>query len=389
MQPLAAATARPLLPHETRAIAPVGVGQPRMPAVTAAVPRPLLPHEIRAQGRSGGTGLQPAVSGPPAPGRPLLPHEQRAIAGATVGQPAIAPLGTATTRPLLPHERRASGQVQPQMRVGVGFRHGSVVQRMDAEDPDDPDFIRLGREEIPSVAYLFAAQNSVRLGHFKQSEVGSPKVNDLAATHIGPDAGYRHFIEKHATRAFWAGQSESFDVLDKLVEHAKGRNEEMRLPVPFRLMPNAKRKSKNNIDSNQAIDRSNAEIDAAYGDLSMSDSWEGLTDAAQRLHNAISFSPGNLPDYGPHTTVNVPVSDRIHPNFDDASGRLTPKSRETLGFDFESAVAVSAGGNNVLGRRGFKPIKDLHADDLALIKGIGVSTTGLRTPDLPEAYGLD
>jgi len=108
-----------------------------------------------------------------------------------------------------------------------------------------------------------------------------------------------------------------------------------------------------------------------------------LSGKTQAFLKAANGMHGNIPDYGPHSTVNVPVSDRLHMHFE--SGRLTPGSiaAGSMTPDSERGVAVTEDGDHIVTTDGLAiPLKSIHPDDLKIIKRHSLDKTSLSKKSL-------
>jgi hypothetical protein len=85
---------------------------------------------------------------------------------------------------------------------------------------------------------------------------------------------------------------------------------------------------------------------------------------------ALNSLPSNVPDEGPHTTINVPVGERRHLQVDTKEGSLTPASLAAAAMtpDRVSPVAVTEDEQYLIMPNGqFYLIADLPVDQQALI----------------------
>jgi len=92
---------------------------------------------------------------------------------------------------------------------------------------------------------------------------------------------------------------------------------------------------------------------------------------------------GNIPDYGPHTKVNIPVSDRLHMHVE--SGRLTPGSRAagSMTPTRTRGLAMTDDGESLVTTDGNAfDYDNLHKDDKKLLDRHQKSNTSLNAMDL-------
>lgn len=283
----------------------------------------------------------------------------------------------------------AQGAAQPKKGPSAGTPPPpqcgrGAIQRMMDED-DDYGVSTPTRAKIPTAAYNFAASYSVEMGYFSGSQVSKPGGSDLAATHVAPDAGIKHTLA-NACREIASGQQPVFQkgrkTIDRLVENTKLRNEIILANDDHDVVSKGVGKVRKGKTAHSHAKESNQEIDNAYELLCAALNGERDIDPAlQKLHEALSTAPGNLPDYGLHSMFNQPVSDRYHLNATD-SGSLTPISdlAADMGLD-DTGIAVSAHGKYLITRQGgFFPVEDLSAGTKTKLKKVGASRTGIESP---------
>lgn len=103
------------------------------------------------------------------------------------------------------------------------------------------------------------------------------------------------------------------------------------------------------------------------------------TPVVQRLLKAANNMHGNIPDYGPHTTVNIPVSNRLHVHVekpddwdeddDDMQAPMTPGSSYAVQMSphrVDKGIAYDDDGEYVVGTDGFRydPSRILDFDEV-------------------------
>jgi hypothetical protein len=105
-----------------------------------------------------------------------------------------------------------------------------------------------------------------------------------------------------------------------------------------------------------------------------------LHDCFQRFLDQINSIYANVPDLGPHSTVNAVVQEHfhLHPN---ADGSLTPASNAALNMtpNGHHRVAVTVDGLNIVATDGtLTPILNLDHDVQTLIMKHGTHATNIR-----------
>ncbi len=263
-----------------------------------------------------------------------------------------------------------------------GQSHFRVIQRMN-DDIKDPD-----RAHIGSPQYNLAASRSVERGYFQGRQVSKPGPSDLAATHVAPDAGIKHTLGRAARQLYSVDPVEyqiGLDTINLLVRNVQARNAVLCIqPNLFVTTKGVGKRRTGNTTHRHASDSSKKIKHAHKAFLTKveADSRPDEIEAAlQRLHDALSLAPGNLPDYGRHREFNQPVSDRYHLNA-TRSGHLTPISNlaADMGLD-NTGVAVSRRGHYLITRQGgFFPIARLDPDTYGRLDQVGFSPTPIRSP---------
>jgi len=105
--------------------------------------------------------------------------------------------------------------------------------------------------------------------------------------------------------------------------------------------------------------------------------------AAQDFLKWTNALHGNIPDYGPHTKVNIPVSDRLHMHLESgrltpgshAAGSMTPTRTRGLAMTDDGESLVTTDGNAF-------DYDNLHQDDKNLLDRHQKSNTSLNAMDL-------
>ena len=105
-----------------------------------------------------------------------------------------------------------------------------------------------------------------------------------------------------------------------------------------------------------------------------------LHDCMQRFLDQINSVYANVPDLGPHSTVNAVVQEHFHVHA-NADGSLTPASNAALNMtpNGHHRVAVTVDGLNIVGTDGtLSPILNLDHDVQTLIMKHGTHATNIR-----------
>lgn len=265
------------------------------------------------------------------------------------------------------------------------LRHGAgVVQRMFNGDDEWDDLETPTRAPIGSAQYNFAASRSVQKGYQTGKVVSTPGKSDLAATHVVPDAVIKRTIHD-ATKTILTSDDPiaAIDTVIGLVDNTIERNEIIQKESNFKVLPKGTGK-RSRTDSSGHAKKSIQQINEAFEEYSAAletTDAEVINEAMQNLHNELSLAPGNLPEYGNHSQVNQPVSDRYHVNV-LSTGRLSPISESALRLGgAQTGVAMTKHGNHVVTRQGKPfPVKSLDPVALAAIKTVGFDLTNIPSP---------
>jgi hypothetical protein len=145
-----------------------------------------------------------------------------------------------------------------------------------------------------------------------------PADEDLALPHRFPFAAI-----KASTQQFLDGDDDADDLerwTDRLIDATEERRD---LNVP----EIASKKKRQRYE--EAIDKQIESVKAARTrleeDVDDGEDLDLLSSSVQDFMKHTNALHGNIPDYGPHSTVNIPVSDRLHLHFNE-DGTLTPGS---------------------------------------------------------------
>ncbi len=113
-----------------------------------------------------------------------------------------------------------------------------------------------------------------------------------------------------------------------------------------------------------------------------------LPDSDPKVHGFVSLANsmhGNIPDLGPHSSVNTRVSDRGHPHF-HSDGRASPGTRAMLSMSptrFGKGLAYDESGQYLVTTDGtLVDPSELDSDTQELVENQHLSTTKITTDDL-------
>ena len=174
------------------------------------------------------------------------------------------------------------------------------------------------RPNFPAEAYdLGRITLGIQSG--KDQSSFSPSQNDAALPHRFPYAAIQESTKKYIDR-----QEKSGDLIrwsDRLKEATKERLEINKKALASDPTAQQNYELKVSLQINFFENARNQLISAVNGG-------QQLTLTSTVVQNFLKYTNGlhgNIPDYGPHSTVNIPVSDRLHMHFE--TGSLTPGSK--------------------------------------------------------------
>lgn len=235
------------------------------------------------------------------------------------------------------------------------------------------------RPNFPKIAYELGAISRELQTGVDQSDL-KPSEEDLALPHRFPFATI-----KSSTQAFIEGEEDE-DELDRWSDRLIEATEERRdLNVPEITNKKKRQRYEGAIEKQienvkAARTRLEDEIDAGE-DLDLhSSSVQDFMKHANALH-------GNIPDYGPHSDVNIPVSDRLHLHFND-DGTLTPGSHAAVSMTptrVPKGIAYTKSNKFLVTTDGKKVrVSTLQQIIAKMISRHAVGTTTIQDADLEE-----
>jgi len=241
------------------------------------------------------------------------------------------------------------------------------------------------RPNFSSIAYKLAKVTYGIQTGMDQSGL-SPSDDDLAMPHRFPYAG----IEL-STALFISGKEDDNDL-----KRWTGRLYNATVARRKLNLPHIASKSEAQW-YNKAVQDQLDELDNAVGAIiSAKKKGETMTlhtPVVQRLLKAANNMHGNIPDYGPHSKINIPVSNRLHLHVeapdddmledDDWTAPMTPGSYEAGQMSphrVPKGIAHDDDGENMIGTDGFGyPIERIEGyDDLMKRHGMGTTTIGSK-----------
>ncbi|TAJ09048.1 hypothetical protein DMA11_20770 [Marinilabiliaceae bacterium JC017] len=232
------------------------------------------------------------------------------------------------------------------------------------------------RPNFPSSAYDLG-RVTLGLQTGKDQSAFSPSTNDAALPHRFPYAAIQE-----STRKFITGEESSTDLI-RWSDRLKTATEERLAINKAKLAGNPQAQKNYELKVSLQLgffNSSRTNLVKAVSD------GQKLTLAAPLVQDFLKYTNalhGNIPDYGPHSTVNIPVSDRLHLHFE--SGRLTPGSKAagSMTPTRSRGLAMTSDGLHLVTTNGL-PVKydTLHPDDQQLLKPQIQSATTIDKDDL-------
>jgi hypothetical protein len=205
-----------------------------------------------------------------------------------------------------------------------------------SDDEEDWDV----RPNFSKVTYDLAKATS-SIHQDKDLSSISLQEHDLAVPHRMPFADLRMNLKR-----FTSGTDTSADLIrwtDRLLEASRERMElNQQNDVSGFLPAHYQELVERQIEEFEKRRTSVVELHSANDDKQTA----AKISALKKLLASLNGLHGNVPDIGPHSTVNIRVSDRVHPNF-LGNGRATPGTKAALAmspYRFSKGIATTVDG---------------------------------------------
>ncbi len=250
------------------------------------------------------------------------------------------------------------------------------IYRLKKSYKKQPNYKKKVRPNFPASSYDHGrVTRGIQTG--KDESQFSPSANDAALPHRFPFAAI-----KESTSKFISGAESTADLIRW--------SDRLKVATDKRLAINCSRMQKQGKDQTYYKIRIEFEIgmfqSARKQLISAKQKGKVLTLMSAETQAFLKWTNalhGNIPDYGPHSKVNIPVSNRLHLHFE--SGLLTPGSHAagSMTPTRSRGVAMTSEGTHLVTTDGHAfDLTKLHQDDANLLAGQNKSNTNISKGDL-------